>query len=92
MGIKLQDASALFMKLNKFVAQSPKIMRGSWASEMPEILSRFDLYNEGAFMTVRCPSGKIIHEVPCLFRDRGLFDGDGQNDLRQRVSRKPLCW
>ncbi len=88
-GLNVSNASALYLRQNQYINQSPKIMRGTTMVHAPEIMKRFNLSGKGAFMTKRCPAGRVVIEAPCQFRDNGFLDGDGQGDLPDRILANP---
>lgn len=88
-GIFTNGMSALFLRKNRFVDQSPKLFRGNWAGDLSRIVSRYDIDAKGLLVTSRCPSGTLL-PYHCRFRDDGVFNGDGQSGLPGRV-REDKC-
>lgn len=88
-GILSDGMSALFLRKNRFVDQSPKLFRGNWSGELPRIMARHDIDTKGLLITSRCPRGTLL-PYHCRFRDDGIFNGDGQNSLSKRI-REDQC-
>ena len=80
---------ALFLRHNRFVNQSPKLMRGTWSAYFPRILAQNDMQTDGVLMTSRCPKATYMLEEHCSFRDKGFFLGDGQSTLTERLTHNP---
>ncbi|MFO1242227.1 MAG: right-handed parallel beta-helix repeat-containing protein [Rickettsiales bacterium] len=83
-GLYTDGMSALFIRKNRFVDQSPRIFRGNWSNDLPRIVSRHDIDNKGLLVTSRCPRGSLLPHH-CTFRDEGIFNGDGQSNLPVRL-------
>lgn len=83
-GLFTDGMSALFVRKNRFVDQSPKIFRGNWSNDLPRIVARHDIDRKGLLITSRCPTGTLLPHR-CSFRDDGIFNGDGQGDLAVRL-------
>lgn len=83
-GLYTDGMSALFVRKNRFVDQSPKIFRGNWSNDLPRIVARHDIDRKGLLITSRCPTGTLLPHH-CSFRDDGIFNGDGQGDLAVRL-------
>jgi poly(beta-D-mannuronate) C5 epimerase len=87
-GIIADDASAMTLRGNHFVKQSPKLIQGSWLQHVPYLTSQYDLQHTGAVISETCPKGDWLN-YPCRFRKQGIFKGDGQRDLPNRLQRSP---
>lgn len=83
-GLFTDGMSALFIRKNRFVEQSPKIFRGNWSNDLPRMVARHDIDRKGLLVTSRCPTGTLLPHH-CSFRDDGIFNGDGQADLAVRL-------
>jgi poly(beta-D-mannuronate) C5 epimerase len=84
-GIMGTDIAALYLRGNRFQAQSPKLLRGTWEKSAPRIFSSSQIEGDGLFITNRCVKGTIAVRHHCGFRDDGYFPGDGQDTLVQRI-------
>ncbi|GEM_PF-5695838 len=83
-GVIGDNLSALLLRGNRFIDQSPKQFNGKWFNEHSYFTSQYDLAGKGVFMGEQCPKGKWIHH-PCRFRKAGLYKGDAQLNLEKRV-------
>lgn len=85
-GIVIDKVTALFLKDNRFVMQSPKILRGSMFSDNPELLFRYDQKKYGVSINVSCPLlTEPLYVQGCKFRENGILRGDGMDNLIGRI-------
>ncbi|MCC6597503.1 MAG: right-handed parallel beta-helix repeat-containing protein [Alphaproteobacteria bacterium] len=85
-GIMADAVTGLFLKDNNFIAQSPKILRGSLFSDNPELLFRYDQKKYGLSINRTCPVlPEILYVQGCRFRDNGALRGDGLDHLSERI-------
>lgn len=84
-GVMAENMTALLLRGNRFINQSPRMFAGSWLDNQSYFTSQYDLANKGVFMGEKCPTGKwISHD--CRFRKDGLLKGDAQSELERRVN------
>ncbi len=84
-GVNAANVAGMTLRANQFVDQSPKLLRGEWTRDIPDLLTRYDMKNDGIFLTRRCPTAVIKRKEPCSFRASGYFRGDGQSNLIDRI-------
>ena len=83
-GVIGDNLSAVFLRANRFIDQSPKTFGGKFFTENRYFTSQYDIKTKGVVMAEKCPSGKWIPHH-CRFRKDGLYRGDGQHFLEHRV-------
>ena len=88
-GIFTDGMSALFLRKNQFVDQSPRLFRGNWSTDIPHMVTQHNIDEKGLLITTRCPHGTLL-PYHCRFRDDGLFNGDGQGGLPNRL-KEDVC-
>lgn len=88
-GIQTKELSALYLRGNRFVRQSPRLVQGDWSDVLPQAFAENDQEEDGV-MTVRScsPARENFHHA-CGFRRQGYFLADGQAKLGVRLARKP---
>lgn len=87
-GLVAEDVTALTLRANRFINQSPRTYDGNWLNNHPYFSSQYDVMNQGIVMSQQCPKGKWI-EHRCRFRQDGFFAGDGQANLQSRIEHSP---
>jgi parallel beta-helix repeat protein len=82
-GIYAESINSIMIKDNKFIEQSPKIIRGSWFEKNPDAIFR----NGGTILTASCPyyDKEFDNKKKCALREKGFFDGDGQDKALIRL-------
>ncbi len=90
-GIYAARVSALIIKGNKFINQSPKVLRGKIFTDNVSRLFKHDMNDKGVFITKKCVDGEWV-PYSCKFRDNGFFDGDGQQGLSSRFTESTRCY
>lgn len=93
-GIHVDGVSALYLRANRFIHQSPHLFRGDWLPRLSQIAAKNDLEKDGVFITRRCSvtEGYLAPEkLTCGFRDQGYFAGDGQDGLAGRMQGAPCA-
>ena len=90
-GVHGEALSALMLKFNRFIRQSPKMFRGDWASKISSLFSQYDVDKDGLLLLQRCPTSNYVLREPCTFRRQGYFDGDGQAWLIRRMNDGNAC-
>lgn len=88
-GVQADVMSALYLRANQFVQQSPNLFKGDWSGIFPAVLTQHNIDKEGVLMTRRCSVAKEYVLEPCSFRDKGYFAGDGQDELVKRMQENP---
>lgn len=88
-GLRTSGLTAMTLKHNRFVNQSPKLLQGPWTRAIPDLLTKYNLESEGIFVTSRCPKASNVFHETCAFRQAGYFLGDGQSNLLQRLIEQP---
>ncbi len=88
-GLQADIMSALYLRANQFVEQSPNLLKGDWSGIFPTVLTQHNIDKEGVLMTRRCSLAKEYVHKPCSFRNQGYFAGDGQDDLVNRLQENP---
>ncbi len=86
-GLNIQSISALFMRGNEFINQSPKVTLGPWFQKNPDLLFRYNQDIDGVSITPTCPVlPKQLKPNTCKFRQSGILSHDGQDDLIERIA------
>ena len=82
-GIYAEPINSLLIKENKFIEQSPRLARGDWFRNNPDLLFRFDT---GVLIKQKCPSFEEDSRYHrCSIRSKGVFRGDGQSHLLEHM-------
>tara|TARA_A200000113_G_scaffold186846_1_gene174118 strand:+ start:2058 stop:5075 length:3018 start_codon:yes stop_codon:yes gene_type:complete len=82
-GIYAEPINSLLIKENKFIEQSPRLARGDWFRNNPDLLFRFDT---GVLIKQKCPSFEEDSRYHrCAIRSKGVFRGDGQSHLLEHM-------
>lgn len=85
-GLNVESIDGMYLKQNKFIDQSPKIVRGTVFKENPELLFRYDEKNKGVAVSATCPSlAETLYVQSCKFRQDGTLSGDGMDQLTDRI-------
>jgi parallel beta-helix repeat protein len=84
-GIIAKDVTAVLLRANRFIDQSPKMFGGDWFLDHSYFTSQYDIANKGIYMGQKCPTGKWIPHQ-CRFRQMGSYAGDAQDGLEERVN------
>lgn len=85
-GLNIDKVSGLFLKENKFILQSPKVLRGTMFQDNPELLFRYDQERFGTSVNASCPSQpEPLYVQTCKYREKGILSGDGMDNLTDRV-------
>jgi poly(beta-D-mannuronate) C5 epimerase len=87
-GVNVENVSAMLLRNNDFVNQSPRLLRGEIGDAIPKIMTSYNLDTEGVLVSERCPSSQLLTHTHCPFREQGFFDGDGQSMLAARAANK----
>ncbi|MCK5285079.1 MAG: right-handed parallel beta-helix repeat-containing protein [Alphaproteobacteria bacterium] len=90
-GINIESIAALYLKGNRFINQSPKIVRGVWFKENPDILFRYNQEKQGLVINRTCPVlPKKLNVQKCKYRENKTLYGDGQDELINRIAQS-IC-
>lgn len=84
-GMQTDGVAALYLRGNRFLRQSPRIVEGEWSNVLPQAFAEHDQEKSGVFVVRSCALAKDFVEKSCPFREQGYFAGDGQEDLSDRV-------
>lgn len=84
-GIQTQGVAALYLRGNRFLRQSPRIVGGEWSNVLPQAFAEHDQEKSGVFVARSCALAKDYVEKSCPFRTQGYFAGDGQEGLSARI-------
>lgn len=84
-GIQADGMSALYLRANQFISQSPKLFKGDWSPLFSQIIAQHNLEKDGVFMTRKCSAAHYFVPSSCGFREQGYFAGDGQDRLAARM-------
>ena len=85
-GMNVDTVDGLFMKKNKFIDQSPKVVHGAVFRDNPELLFRYDEKGRGVSVAATCPTlAETLYVQSCKYRTNGTLSGDGMDQLTDRI-------